>query len=212
LLVFDHVPYFGRQHQCAPVIPSVEIRYHHSGLRGLVFLDEMACFGEYLELILSCFVLAHVYQLPQGRPDLASARSSVPCPSGLSLQAEVVCLLGPQETSCSSRRTSPPRRAESLQGRSSMSRVEFHQSLSPLNAPDVEEMGRRYERRLNYGWCANVCFRKISTAQVRIQGRLTHCHSMPEAIEGKLFGLLERYDCMLWSASMAEPSTTSRTP
>lgn len=167
LLVLHHIPYFGRQYQRAPVIPSVEIHYHHSGLLGLIFLNEMACFRDYLELILSCFVSAHVYQLSQGRPDLAFARSSVPCLSGLSLQAEVVCLLWPQETSCSSRRTSPPRRAESLPDQSSMSRVEFHPSSTPLNAPDVEEMGQRYERKLNYGWCANACFSEVSAAKVR---------------------------------------------
>lgn len=164
LLVFGYVPYFGRQHQCAPVVPSVEVGYHHSGLFGLVFLDEMARFREYLELILSCFVSAHVYHVSQGRPDLAFARSSIPCPSGLSLQAEVVCLLWPQGTSCSSRRTSLPRRAELLQDRSSMSRVALHQCSTPLNAPDGEEMERRSERRLSYGWCANVYFSKMSIA------------------------------------------------
>ena len=34
----------------------------------------------------------------------------------------------------------------------------------------------------------------------------TYCHCMPEAIEGKAFGRVDRYDCMLCRASIAEPA------
>ena len=61
LLVLHHFSYFRRQHQCTPIIPSVEIRHDHSSLLGLIFVDEMACFRKYLKLIFSCSVLALAY-------------------------------------------------------------------------------------------------------------------------------------------------------
>lgn len=42
-------------------------------------------------------------------------------------------------------------------------------------------------------------------------GVATHCHSIPCDRDVKPDGRVERYVCMLWRASMALPSTMSRT-
>jgi len=49
-----HIGHLGWQHQCAAVIAPVEISQYLSRLGWLIFLDEMTCFREDLELIFAC--------------------------------------------------------------------------------------------------------------------------------------------------------------
>jgi hypothetical protein len=49
-----HICHLGRQHQCTAIVAPVKVNQHLRGFGGLVFLDEVTCFGKDLKLIFAC--------------------------------------------------------------------------------------------------------------------------------------------------------------